>query len=259
VIALADVRQGVERVSKLLEQFGDGCWLADAETDADLDVLAQSAMHVSVRLWCGSAGLATALARHLNATPAHIKPGSWRQANGPALVVAGSQHPATARQVEVAGQSGMTVLRPPAEFVHEDGGGAAVRLAQAASEHLSSGCGVVMTTAGLQCAGTAQRAIAARLVAVRLGAAVAYTLAHSPVGGLVLTGGDIAAAVCEALGATALWLEGEAQPGIAVGRLADGAFPGLPVATKAGGFGGEDALLSAVQQLAAGSHDAGSR
>ena len=61
----------------------------------------------------------------------------------------------------------------------------------------------------------------------------------------------IAAAVCAALGAHTLRLRGELQPGVALGELADGAQAGLPVVTKAGGFGGERAIadiLSALHQ-----------
>ena len=48
-----------------------------------------------------------------------------------------------------------------------------------------------------------------------------------------------------------LWLTGEVQPGIGAGSLIGGARPGLRVATKAGGFGGEDALAAAIGYLSA--------
>jgi uncharacterized protein YgbK (DUF1537 family) len=54
--------------------------------------------------------------------------------------------------------------------------------------------------------------------------------------GLVLTGGDTAAAVCHRLGASLIELHGEPVPGIASGALLDGAHPGLPLITKAGAF-----------------------
>ena len=67
----------------------------------------------------------------------------------------------------------------------------------------------------------------------------------------MLTGGDTALAVCRALGASALWLDGEIERGMPRGRLADGPHEGLSVVTKAGGFGGGDALLRAVRSLGA--------
>jgi uncharacterized protein YgbK (DUF1537 family) len=68
------------------------------------------------------------------------------------------------------------------------------------------------------------------------------------VGKLVLTGGDTAVAACAALEVSALWLQGEAQPGIPWGILLGGVVPGLPVVTKAGGFGTDDALAAAIDR-----------
>ena len=91
----------------------------------------------------------------------------------------------------------------------------------------------------------------------RLGRRVLRALAQSlrdllvttPVSGLVLVGGETAAAVFRALQASGLALVGEIQPGLPFGRLLDGPFAGLPIATKAGGFGAETALLECLQFL----------
>ena len=65
----------------------------------------------------------------------------------------------------------------------------------------------------------------------------------------MLTGGDVAAAVSAALGATAFWLEGEITPGIPWGVLEGGRLHGTPIATKAGSFGDDNALLSCIHHL----------
>jgi uncharacterized protein YgbK (DUF1537 family) len=67
------------------------------------------------------------------------------------------------------------------------------------------------------------------------------------VGGLVLSGGDTAVAVARALGAHGLVVEDELEPGVPVGRLL-GPRP-LPVVTKAGGFGGPEALVLACRAV----------
>jgi uncharacterized protein YgbK (DUF1537 family) len=57
-----------------------------------------------------------------------------------------------------------------------------------------------------------------------------------------------------ALRASGLSLSGEIAAGVPYGRLVGGAFAGLPVATKAGGFGTDTALrdcLDFVQRWAA--------
>jgi uncharacterized protein YgbK (DUF1537 family) len=69
------------------------------------------------------------------------------------------------------------------------------------------------------------------------------------VGGLLLTGGDTAAATLVALNAASLMLRGEIEPGIPWGVIGRGPFAGLPVVTKAGGFGDGEAIVAAVRHL----------
>lgn len=73
-------------------------------------------------------------------------------------------------------------------------------------------------------------------------------LARRP-GLLVLTGGQTARLVCARLGACSVQLLGEVQPGMPVGYLNGGAWHDALVVTKAGGFGGPDALLDALRLL----------
>jgi len=69
--------------------------------------------------------------------------------------------------------------------------------------------------------------------------------------GLFLTGGAVARAVLERLGAHGIWVEGEVLPLAALGRLADGPFAGLAVVTKGGMVGGDDALVRCLAALRA--------
>jgi uncharacterized protein YgbK (DUF1537 family) len=68
-------------------------------------------------------------------------------------------------------------------------------------------------------------------------------------GGVVASGGDTVAALCRALGGGQLELKGEILPGMPCARLLDGELPGLPIVTKAGGFGPVDALVRAIRSL----------
>ena len=70
-----------------------------------------------------------------------------------------------------------------------------------------------------------------------------------PVAGLVLSGGESAAAVLDALGACAVDLAGELVPGVPVGCVVGGRAGGLPVVLKAGGFGDRETLARAVEWL----------
>jgi D-threonate/D-erythronate kinase len=68
-----------------------------------------------------------------------------------------------------------------------------------------------------------------------------------PIDGLILTGGDTAAAVFRRLGVTSIKLAGEVEPGIPFGMIST-PRP-MAVVTKAGGFGSLDTLSNAVAVL----------
>src|SRR5438067_631652 len=89
------------------ERLAGTAIVADAETDADLDALVEAALAVTPQpLLVGSAGLGRALASRLGllADRAEVPAGPrW-------LVVAGSIHPATRRQVKEARAAGLTVV-----------------------------------------------------------------------------------------------------------------------------------------------------
>jgi uncharacterized protein YgbK (DUF1537 family) len=146
------------------------------------------------------------------------------------LVVAGSRAPALLRQVEAARQSGICVVTPGFSFL-EEGPFQPEDLVLTLAPVLSAGQPAILTTAGLPVLSNGDEMVAARL------AAVAGKLVEAGlVGGLLLTGGDTAAAVCHRLGASLIELHGEPVPGIASGALLDGHHPGLPLITKAGAF-----------------------
>lgn len=245
LLDLGIVRGGLAAIRRELSVSGPAVFIADAETDADLALLAEAAVVAGVRLLCGSAGLARALGRSLHLEPTASAPEVPAPVRGPILVVAGSRHPRTARQIEVAQQRGAVVIRPEGPLLGVSGDVAAD--AAEVGFHLSRGRDVIVTTVGL-----GESPHGSQGVAVRLAKLVQSLLTETPVGGLVLTGGDIANAVCTVLGSTTLWLRGEVEPGIPWGRLLDGQCPGLPVVTKAGGFGTDEALVRAIQQLRGG-------
>lgn len=68
-------------------------------------------------------------------------------------------------------------------------------------------------------------------------------------GGIFVSGGATAELVCDLLGATALQVIGEVGPGIARCELLDGRWPGLPLITKAGGFGKPDEVREILKEV----------
>jgi D-threonate/D-erythronate kinase len=134
-ISLAEVRAGAASLAVRLNGLTAAVAVADAETDDDLDTLVDAALDASpAPLLAGAAGLARALARRLGLLAEGIampETGRW-------LIVAGSLHPATRRQIASARSAGLTVLATP-EADEPDCGDAANRLAQDAVKLLETG------------------------------------------------------------------------------------------------------------------------
>jgi uncharacterized protein YgbK (DUF1537 family) len=243
LLDLPTLRNRPDAAICMLEAESPGIMVADAETDGDLTILSQLAVTTQQRTFSGAAGFARQLAPVLPLPPSTRASLPIKHSGGPILVVAGSQHEATARQIAAFGQTGAPVVRLTQSHIDDPAGDASEVISSVAAA-LSSSQSTVVTTVGLAPSALGARAIAARLAQIAAAPAI-----RNQVGGMVLTGGDVAAAVCAALGATALWLGGEIYAGQPWGALASGDVPGLPVATKAGSFGRDDALLTCVAYL----------
>jgi uncharacterized protein YgbK (DUF1537 family) len=239
-VTLATVRRGHDAVSEILRRPGEAVVVADAATDSDLATLAQAAVGCGVRLLCGSAGLAGALADVLQLSSTVDTHQSVLSPIGPVLAVAGSPHPRTAEQVDVARQHGTIVVKPDEGFVRDASGGIQAT-AERITALLADKHDAILTTVGLRMVDTSGQEIADRLART-----VWNVLDSVHAGGLVLTGGDVAMAVCTALDASAIWIRGEVLPGIPWGILEGGPFAGVPLVTKAGGFGDADSLVAAI-------------
>jgi uncharacterized protein YgbK (DUF1537 family) len=110
-IPLDQVRAGVESLTARVGRLAGTVIVADAESDGDLEALADAALASSVTpLLVGAAGLGRALAARLVPLAAEVAlpQGRW-------LLVAGSRHPATRAQVEAARAAGLEVVAAPDE------------------------------------------------------------------------------------------------------------------------------------------------
>ncbi|MDO9711708.1 four-carbon acid sugar kinase family protein [Paracraurococcus lichenis] len=187
----------------------------DAETDADLArIAALGRAAQGPVLWCGSGGLARALAGTAGVVPeTALRP--------PVLGLFGSDQAATARQLAACGEAWLPLAEAaeaPRVARHLDGVGAAL-------VSLALPAGLPRDTA-----------------AARIAAEFAALLRALPrPGTLVVAGGETLRAVCAALGAQGLLATGLVRPGVPRSRLQGGAWDGLPVVSKSGAFG--DAAL----------------
>jgi len=88
-----------------------------------------------------------------------------------------------------------------------------------------------------------------KTIASAIGEIVGILVDKKIVQSLVVTGGDTALHVLKALQAKGIDLEEELLAGIPSGRLFGGKAHGIPIVTKAGGFGPPMALLEVIEHL----------
>lgn len=196
--------------------------IVDAETDVDLELIAGLATASPFILWSVGPGLASALVAKAGQEPAPLTPSES------VLAVVGSLHPATRRQVDHAKSQGVPVIElgDPADNIVE-------LLSRAL---LQQGRAILCSP---------ESPISNPNSA--LAAAAAAVLDQVPSTALILTGGDTALAVAEALGSTTLSIHGEWAPGIPFGRMTGRHH--TRVVTKAGGFGAPNTLVHIMDAM----------
>jgi len=264
------IDRGAEAVGTWLrEQLTARCRLitADAAHEHHLDTLTQAVLSLESRLLLvGSAGWAERLAlspmTHID-TPSLSPPlprgeGRGEGSSGPSthprpgvLGVVGSLNTIATQQVQSVAEEGVRVvpfsLSPQTPVPHPTPGSTAWH---ALTQEIAAGrYGVLWTKPP---AGNPTSRTEGQRLLRGLGTLVRAMLTTTPVSGLVITGGDTAQAVLRALHASGLTLDGQVAAGIPYGRLLDGPFVGLPVVTKAGGFGEVTTLWHCLTFLRAG-------
>jgi D-threonate/D-erythronate kinase len=144
-IPLGRVREGGSPLTARLGRLAGMVIVADAETDADLDALVEAVLALDTPpLLVGAAGLALALARRLGLAAARVDPPAGERW----LIVAGSRHPATRRQVDAARDAGLMVLATPDEPQVDRAGAAAELAAQARARLDAERIDVVLVAGG---------------------------------------------------------------------------------------------------------------
>jgi uncharacterized protein YgbK (DUF1537 family) len=191
-----------------------GVQVFDAESDLDLDRVVEMAQRMPQPvLWCGSGGLAGALARNHGAAVSSVL-------KQPVLGLFGSDQAATASQLAACGEATIVLT--------EGEGGAGVRRKLAED-------GVALVTFALP--DGLSRAQAAQRIARELTALIA---ALDVPGTLIVAGGETLKAACLAVGASALQVTGRIVPGLPRSTLQGGRWAGVDVISKSGAFGARE-------------------
>lgn len=213
--------------------------VVDAASEDDLERLARAVAELGERaLPVGAGGLAGPLAR--------IWAGA--QARGPVVVVVTSQHSAARSQAQTLQERGARTWAPAPQQLADPAAWESWAAGVVASERGVADAGRDDTVLLLAPEGR-HAGLDADTVAARLGELAARLIDALGAAGVVATGGDGARQVLQSLGATGIALVDEVTGGVPMGTLTGGRAAGLPVVTKAGGFGSADVLVRAAQAI----------
>ena len=247
-VFLTDVSRGADEVRRRIAELrGEGVKVIsfDASTETHLRTIATAIKATEgSALWVGSAGLAEMIPAVMGWPRTEQTVISGEQ--GPVLVIAGSVSNVTARQMHrflEQENSRLVSLRADSLIANEEE--ELRRCVQEASDGLKAGKDVLLASAvdvDSVVKGSSE------IISVAMGKIVQQVIFLKPAG-LFLTGGDTAVSVCRALGVNSINILDEVLPGIPLGELDGGCCPGMRVVTKAGAFGGEEAIVVAVKVL----------
>ncbi len=245
-VGVADIDAGAESLRRRINEMPADIVVCDVEKPSHLVGIVRAAALAEGRwLLCGSGGMARELYRLISPSGSNpLKPSG--RPPGPALVVVGTRNPVAAHQLRKAQDAlGFPILSLGREHLGRGDEGIA-RIAAEATRLLTEGKGVAIS-------GTLAPYIPElKEVPEVMAAATRKILSLGKFGGLFLSGGDIAVAVCRCLSVAAISVLGEVEPGVPAGELLGGSFQGMRVVTKAGGFGTEEALVKSILYLEKG-------
>ncbi len=223
--------------SSAAEIAGEGFHLCDVASDRDLEAIVASGQGLRPPvLWCGSAGLARALAGFPE--PAKIPAPAT-----PFLMLIGSPHPVTATQIGVlAGRWPERVLRVITPDASVDQTITAIRR-MLAKDGWAALVFALPDEMGADAAGA---------VISRTFAALADGIPRPA--GLLVSGGETLFRLMQVTGAERLVVHGEWQAGVARSRIEGGRWPGIGLLSKSGAFGNAALLIRLAEWVMARSH-----
>jgi D-threonate/D-erythronate kinase len=206
----------------------DGFFLCDAEIEQHLHAIVTAGRRMAQPvLWCGSAGLARALAGPPRAEA--FAPTS------PLLMLIGSDHPVSRAQRDAL-KGPLALLRSTDRADIAD---AVAGVADMIGRGSTSGLALALPEASPETA----RAI--------LATTFELVAAQMPRPGclLVTGGGETLFGLLQALDATSLLATGELMPGVPHARVVGGRWHDLTVIAKSGGFGAPDLLIRLAESV----------
>ncbi|MCZ6634997.1 MAG: 4-hydroxythreonine-4-phosphate dehydrogenase PdxA [bacterium] len=258
-IGLEDIARGADHIQGLIEGMvgaGPTVIVMDAAASEDLREIATAGARLSpTPLFCGSAGLAACVPRafELEGEGVGVTEAHWDGAS--VLTVVGSAESTTRNQVaalrEVPGVSEWEIHAEATEFAWERPH--LSNLVIEVHQHLEQGRDAIVSLVGLR------EGLSREGVGDAIGVLAEVTgrlVEQGALCGIIASGGWTAAMVLERLGGKGVEILEEVATGVALCRVRGGPYDGIPLVTKGGALGEEDAFVRAVDRLKARVDDA---
>jgi D-threonate/D-erythronate kinase len=257
LVNLALLRGAEEKLASFVEKaMADGySWfVCDSETEEDLKAIAAFFSKSDKKIvWTGSGGLIEYLPAELEVFPQagqDLKKTSVYQT----LIVSGSLSQVTKSQLEsLKGLKEIEFIEiNPVQLVEDTLEAHGLKANNTASHYViyvdSSEANRVAACEAGERLGYSSNEVSEAIASGLAKAAKSFLEQVQDIGGLVLTGGDTAKAVCGELNVNEMELHSEVEAGLPFGRIKSGEKD-FWVITKAGGFGNEDSLVKAVEYM----------
>jgi uncharacterized protein YgbK (DUF1537 family) len=255
VISFNDLLAGKQEFSIKLHNLmnaGVQIIVIDAEDDEDIDMIASVLAETEGRvMFAGCSGLAGKLADYI----------SLMKCGKSSIVIAGSINKITAGQVEFAsGELNIRIIEiDSGKVVSGKKSEEKNRILKVVSEAVSVGDDLIIRSASSAeaVAGCLERGKmlgldnfkVSDIVAGFLGELAEEIIRKNSLKGIVLTGGDTAIKTMNSLNVNGIIVKDEIMHGIPYGHFNDEKYKDLIVVTKAGGFGGMDAIVQILNFL----------
>ena len=214
-------------------------WAPDVVSDAELDAVVATAERDETRscLWCGSAGLAHALARRFGLAPSLMNAAALPvvASTGPIVFVSASHHPVFRQQWELL----CSASKPRALVKHAS----ALEMATAldlVNQGASSAWFDLSPVETLDPEQAAQK-LSAQMTQLTAGLPKPKQL--------IVVGGDTLLGLCRAAGVDALLAQASVRNGWGCARFLGGIWDGVLCYSRSGAFGGTDDLLAMMRMF----------
>ncbi len=241
-------------IQKLQQHMHNGIQMIviDVQDDEDLDLIASVIPEIKERiLFAGSTGLAEYLPKYLG----------LKKAKKTNVVIAGSVSEITREQINYA------MERLPVTMIDLDiekllagkQNQEKKRITDIIGKSSAEGKDIIIRSAQskdtilksfeLGSKNGMNRFAVSETIAMFLGEITGYVIKEIKINGLLITGGDTAIKAAKVLNITGTIIQEEILPGIPCGHFDEEQYKNIIIVTKAGSFGGEDAIFSVLNFL----------